>query len=750
MAVPKYDPNPLSSVAKNTTRFGFWASNFAVGAGAATLLTGLSALFWHFQNPDQFAFNYLWTGIYSIASGVGVILFEMLYWNQRAVSRLPWRAVIYALISVPEYFSELTAYCGVFYVSVAVIELAASYNDEEYQPPKARPAQAKPADDMAGSLCDAVTGFVSKLGQENKVGEFIFMSFYWLGNAALFADTTYVYWISIANTAPATQTTEWIAFAKGFGYVLDMDCALILLPVCRTMLRALYNISTKDQGIVARTIRGILFFIPVDHNLKFHRIVAWTIAVAALGHTVSHIVNYALRPSITFNIYGLWPLLSGGILVHIMLFMYASSLSNTKNAQFEVFWYTHHLFVFFFIFLLVHGRGGLGPHFWFCFIGPGTIYVIERLLRLYRSYKKVVVLSVTLMGDVFCIEMEKSGIWAEQHKEGQYVFINAPSVSSLQWHPFTISAAPQQKTVTLHIKVQGPGSWTRRVRDYLAAMGPRNRSWFALDRAGPSGKLPGKIVGPDNNPMFRLDGPYAAPTQHLGEYDVDVIVGAGIGVTPVASSLRSVIFHRWKYYIGQCYPDHAYFVFVCAYKDIDGFRWLLRVMKEAQDEVVHMRTTNPQAMQKKTFEVHIYVTSVPEKRTPIPPRPATEEEEVRMWGKPLEETQVDRFRATKWDEHMLYGKMLDPAPHTIMGYDEVSLTNTATPAGGVSVVSDVHVYAGRPRWDNLFNRVSRKHADTKIGVEFCGNPAIGKDLSKICLKMNKTRKDRFVLYKENF
>ena len=65
------------------------------------------------------------------------------------------------------------------------------------------------------------------------------------------------------------------------------------------------------------------------------------------------------------------------------------------------------------------------------------------------------------------------------------------------------------------------------------------------------------------------------------------------------------------------FPDHAYFMWVCAHRDIDAFRWLIRNIKDAQDEVCHMRATSPQQMHSKSFEFHIWVTSVPEGTKPI-------------------------------------------------------------------------------------------------------------------------------------
>ena len=39
---------------------------------------------------------------------------------------------------------------------------------------------------------------------------------------------------------------------------------------------------------------------------------------------------------------------------------------------------------------------------------------------------------------------------------GQYIYLNVPSISRIEWHPFTISSAPSDGKVTCHIK-KAPG-----------------------------------------------------------------------------------------------------------------------------------------------------------------------------------------------------------------------------------------------------------------------------------------------------
>lgn len=63
-----------------------------------------------------------------------------------------------------------------------------------------------------------------------------------------------------------------------------------------------------------------------------------------------------------------------------------------------------------------------------------TIYVIERLLRVYRASLPVSILSISLMDDVMSLEFAKEGFFeTESYKEGQYLFLLSPPISRVQW-----------------------------------------------------------------------------------------------------------------------------------------------------------------------------------------------------------------------------------------------------------------------------------------------------------------------------
>jgi hypothetical protein len=279
------------------------------------------------------------------------------------------------------------------------------------------------------------------------------------------------------------------------------------------------------------------------------------------------------------------------------------------------------------------------------------IYILERILRIYRASLPVSILSISLMDDVLSLEFAKEGIFEfESYKEGQYLFLQSPPISRIQWHPFTISSAPQENSVTVHIRVMGEGSWTRGVMTYMSSMGARGKNYIELDRLEASGKVKGKRIGPDGKRIICLDGPHSAPTQHVGEYSTVIVVGAGIGATPVSSTLKSVVFHKWRVNVGQCFPEHAYFAWVCAHRDIDAFRWLIRTIREAQDEIVHQRQHNAASMASKTFEFHIFLTSAPKNPSPVE---VVIDDEIGFWGPPREANRIDKVRCN-WDEITLY------------------------------------------------------------------------------------------------
>jgi NADPH oxidase 1 len=69
--------------------------------------------------------------------------------------------------------------------------------------------------------------------------------------------------------------------SRGAGLVLAVDGFLIMLAVCRNLIRFL---------------RPKIRFLPLDENLWFHRQTAYMLLLFTIIHTTAHYVNFFVRP----------------------------------------------------------------------------------------------------------------------------------------------------------------------------------------------------------------------------------------------------------------------------------------------------------------------------------------------------------------------------------------------------------------------------------------------------------------------
>lgn len=66
------------------------------------------------------------------------------------------------------------------------------------------------------------------------------------------------------------------------------------------------------------------------------------------------------------------------------------------------------------------------------------------------------------------LQMQKKGFCMEV---GQYIFVNCPAISPLEWHPFTLTSAPEEDFFSIHIRAAG--DWTERLIDTFQLETPR-------------------------------------------------------------------------------------------------------------------------------------------------------------------------------------------------------------------------------------------------------------------------------------
>lgn len=65
------------------------------------------------------------------------------------------------------------------------------------------------------------------------------------------------------------------------------------------------------------------------------------------------------------------------------------------------------------------------------------------------------------------------------------------------------------------------------------------------------------------------------------------------------------------------------------------------------------------------------------------------------------------------------------------------------PPKATTVLGNIHVHNGRPNWDEHFETVATRHAANDIGVAYCGNPFIAKDLRLQCARYSSINSKTF-------
>ncbi|KAG8067929.1 hypothetical protein GUJ93_ZPchr0005g14488 [Zizania palustris] len=491
-----------------------------------------------------------------------------------------------------------------------------------------------------------------------------------------------------------------VTTAKGAAETLKLNMAIILLPVCRNTITWLRN---------TRAARAL----PFDDNINFHKTVAAAIVVGVVLHAGNHLVCDFPRlinsSEVKYAPLGKW---------------FRRSLVKLpkpfdKLTGFNAFWYSHHLFIIVYIALVIHGECLYLIHIWYkkttwmYLAVPVGLYVGERILRFFRSGSySVRLLKVAIYpGNVLTLQMSKPPTF--RYKSGQYMFVQCPAVSPFEWHPFSITSAPGDDYLSIHVRQLG--DWTRELkRVFSAACEP--------PVGGKSGLLRADETTKKALPKLLIDGPYGSPAQDYSKYDVLLLVGLGIGATPFISILKDLInniirMEEEEEASGDLYPPighsnvhvdldtlmrvtskpkrvfkttNAYFYWVT--REQGSFDWFKGVMNEIAE-----------LDQRNIIDMHNYLTSVYE----------------------------------EGDARSALITMLQVLNHAKNGVDIISGTK-------------VRAHFARPNFKRVFSKIASKHPYAKIGVFYCGAPVLVQELSDLCHDFNGRCTAKFEFRKEYF
>ncbi|XP_047324837.1 ferric reduction oxidase 8, mitochondrial-like [Impatiens glandulifera] len=279
----------------------------------------------------------------------------------------------------------------------------------------------------------------------------------------------------------------------------------------------------------------VLLFLPVLRSLAVFRIVGVQFEVSVRYHvwlgtamilfSVVHgggtlfiwAINHILQDQMwrwqrTGRIY-----LAGEIALVAGLVMWVTSLPWFRRKKFEVFYYTHHLYVVFMVFYLFH----VGDRRFYGVLPGFLLYAIDKLLRIVQSRPETCLLSARIF-PCKAIELILPKDPSLKYTPTSIVFINIPSISRFQWHCFSISSSSMVDEKTMSVIVKVGGHWTNTL--------------YARIKAGLGSKTGSMGCVP-----VAIEGPYGPASLNLLRYESLLIVAGGSGITPFLGVLQEII-----------------------------------------------------------------------------------------------------------------------------------------------------------------------------------------------------------------
>ncbi|KAL8419195.1 hypothetical protein RB594_002415 [Gaeumannomyces avenae] len=288
--------------------------------------------------------------------------------------------------------------------------------------------------------------------------------------------------------------------AFGWGVALAKACAGALYP---TFFFLLLSMSRYTSTFFRKSYR-VSRLVNWDFSQAFHVRISMAALVLATLHAIGHLTgsfNWGSRPENEDAVAALL----GPDAVPRPYVAYVRSVPGFTGLTALGLFYV----------LAAHGTAQLLQFamFGYWLALPAVLVLAERLVRLATGLHRIPATLAVLDKDTveICATIPSERLW--RYEAGQWVYLQVPATSLVQWHPFTVSVCVD-KEMRLHIKTDG--NWTGRLRELGGAQGERA------------------------DIQIGINGPFGAPAQRFYDFQHTVLVGVGIGLTPFSGILADL------------------------------------------------------------------------------------------------------------------------------------------------------------------------------------------------------------------
>ncbi|KAF7143696.1 hypothetical protein RHSIM_Rhsim05G0110400 [Rhododendron simsii] len=508
--------------------------------------------------------------------------------------------------------------------------------------------------------------------------------------------------------------------------MIGLFCLVFLfLPVARgsVLLRLVdipfelatrYHVWLGHLTMLLFTLHGLLY------------IIAWALQGELLSEVSFH-DTFCFRLSIlewkTIGVANL----AGVISLAAGLFMWVTSLPPVRRQNFELFFYTHQLYIVFVVFLAMH----VGDFIFSIAAGGIFLFILDRFLRFCQSRRTVNVVSANCSpcGTVELVVSKPANL---QYNALSFIFLQVRELSWLQWHPFSVSSSPLDGKYHMSILIKNLGEWTEKLRGKILN-GPKEDSPMVplqshhanitVSVEGPYGhELPYHLtyVFLYLNLLMCISNAYY---DEVVRYENLILVAGGIGISPFLAILSDIL-HRINDK-KPCLPRNV--LVVWALKTSDELPLLYSL---------DMESICPVFSDTLNFEIQTYVT---------------QESEPWLWYKGL------LFDACMVGSPIIFGGVVvnlwhiwetkastkelgedDRQNSGVMQDNQPREQKESSECCGAT--SNIVRYGCRPDFKEIFGSIAERWGHVDVGVIACGPPTLQTSIAKECRSQSLRRK----------
>ncbi|KAH0858966.1 hypothetical protein HID58_087227 [Brassica napus] len=374
---------------------------------------------------------------------------------------------------------------------------------------------------------------------------------------------------------------------------LDLLDLFHVLPEDRSML--LLEITGLRFGMIGLLCMVFLFLpisrgsillrlvdIPFEHATKYHVWLGHITMAFFSFHGLCYVVAWTVQGRLLELLFE-WKAIGIAVLPGVIslvagLLMWVTSLQYVRKHYFELFFYTHQLYIVFVVFLALH----VGDYLFSIVAGGIFLFILDRFLRFCQSRRTVDVISAKSF-PCGTLELVLSKPPNMRYNALSFVFLQVRELSWLQWHPFSVSSSPLDGKHHVAVLIKVLGGWTAKLRDKLSKL-------YEAEN-------PDQLLSPLSYPKITtcVEGPYGHESPYHLAYENLVLVAGGIGISPFFAILSDIL--QRKRDGKACLPKKV--LVIWAIKNSDELSLL---------SSIDIPSLCPSFSQKMNLEINIYVT----------------------------------------------------------------------------------------------------------------------------------------------